>query len=36
MEDAFGQEITFDTCTKNSSDMHRIREAVNGIIKANL
>ena len=36
MEEVFGQEITFDTCTKSSYDMHRIREKVNAIIKDNL
>ena len=36
IEDAFGGEITFDTCTKTGDAMLRIREAVNGLIKANL
>ena len=36
IEDAFGGEITFDTCTKTGEAMLRIREAVNGLIKANL
>ncbi len=33
IENALGKEITFDTCAKSSESMHRIREAVNTIIK---
>lgn len=36
IEDALGLEMTFDTCAKSSDMMHRIREAVNSIIKNNL
>ena len=36
MENAFGQDITFETCTKSSESMHRIRETVNAIIKDKL
>ena len=36
IEDAYGQAITFDTCAKSSEAMHRVREAVNAIIKANI
>ena len=35
IEKAFGQNITFDTCTKNADTMLAIREAVNAIIKNN-
>ena len=35
IEDAFGQEITFETCAKSSAEMHRVRETVNKIIKDN-
>ena len=33
IENALGTELTFDTCAKSSEAMHRIREAVNAIIK---
>ena len=33
IENALGKELTFDTCAKSSETMHRIREAVNAIIK---
>ena len=36
IEDVFGGEITFDTCTKSSTTMHAIREKVNEIIKQNI
>ena len=36
MESTFSSEITFDTCAKSSEMMHRIREAVNEIIKSNI
>ena len=36
IEDVFGGEITFDTCTKSSNTMHAIREKVNEIIKQNI
>ena len=36
IEDAYGAEITFDTCAKTSGTMHRIREKVNEIIKQNI
>ena len=36
IEDAYGAEITFDTCAKTSETMHRIREKVNEIIKQNI
>ena len=36
IEDAYGAEITFDTCAKTSETMHRIREKVNKIIKQNI
>ena len=35
IEDAYGAEITFNTCAKTSESMHRIREKVNEIIKQN-
>lgn len=34
MEEVFGKEITFETCTKSSDMMLRIREKVNMMIKA--
>ena len=36
IEDAYGAEITFETCAKTSEAMHRIREKVNEIIKQNI
>ena len=36
IEDAYGAEITFETCAKTSETMHRIREKVNEIIKQNI
>ena len=36
IENAFGKEVTFDTCAKSGEAMLRVREAVNGLIKANL
>ena len=36
IEDAYGAEITFETCAKTSDTMHRIREKVNEIIKQNI
>ena len=33
IENAFGKELTFDTCAKSSEMMHRIRESVNELIK---
>jgi hypothetical protein len=36
IEDAFGTEITFDTCAKTGEAMLRVRGAVNELIKANL
>ena len=33
IENAFGKELTFDTCAKSSQMMHRIRESVNELIK---
>ena len=36
IEDAYGAEITFETCAKTSESMHRIREKVNEIIKQNI
>ena len=36
IEDAFGAELTFDTCAKSSKVMLDIRQAVNEIIKNNL
>ena len=34
MEEVFGKKITFETCTKSSDMMLRIREKVNMMIKA--
>ena len=36
IEEAFGTELTFDTCAKSSAVMLGVREAVNAIIKNNL
>ena len=36
IENALGKELTFETCAKSSETMHRIRSAVNEIIKSHI
>ena len=36
MEEALGDEITFERCARSADEMLRVREAVNGLIRATL